>query len=73
MMRGNSCSKCGGSMTEGFTFRTNHGGQHAVAEWIEGAPQKSFWNGLKLSGRKRINIQTYRCSRCGLLESYARS
>jgi predicted RNA-binding Zn-ribbon protein involved in translation (DUF1610 family) len=41
-----------------------------VAQWIKGAPKKSFWKGLEL-GVKR-SIAAYRCPKCGLLEHYAR-
>ncbi len=37
-----------------------------------GAPQKSFWAGTKLPEEKQIPVGTFRCSRCGFLESYAR-
>ncbi len=42
-----------------------------VLSWIEGPPQKSMWTGLKLSGRARSEIVTWRCNRCGFLEQYA--
>jgi hypothetical protein len=45
--------------------------QHAVATWIEGAPESSFWMGIKLRGKQRLPVTTYRCRRCGYLESYA--
>ena len=70
-MRANSCPKCQGSMTEGFIADTTYGG-HGVSRWYDGAPQKSFWLGVKLGGKTAHAIETYRCKRCGLLESYAR-
>jgi hypothetical protein len=39
--------------------------------WIDGAPEPSFWSGLKLKGHQRLPVTTYRCSACGYLESYA--
>lgn len=42
--------------------------------WIEGAPESSFWTGMsgaKVSGRTKRRIQTYRCTGCGHLESFA--
>ena len=39
--------------------------------WIEGAPEKSFWIGIKTRGRRKLKIETWRCGRCGYLESYA--
>ncbi|TMJ17211.1 MAG: hypothetical protein E6G94_02130 [Alphaproteobacteria bacterium] len=32
---------------------------------------KSFWTGISLGGRARSQIATWRCGRCGFLESYA--
>ena len=42
-----------------------------ISSWIEGTPEPSFWAGLKLSDRKQIEIESWRCGRCGYLESYA--
>ncbi len=40
--------------------------------WVDGVPEKSIWTGgLKLKGRVRIPVITYRCPPCGYLESYA--
>ena len=57
-------------MADGFVVDHTHGGA-SVSAWIEGAPKKSFWTGLKLGGTKPIDIVTWRCRRCGFLESYA--
>lgn len=38
--------------------------------WVEGAPDKR-WNGLKLRGKKQIDVQSFSCNRCGYPESYA--
>ena len=38
---------------------------------MEGAPEKSFWSGLKTSGREQHAVVTFRCDGCGYLESYA--
>jgi len=70
MRQSKECSKCGGRMTDGFLLDTTHGG-YQVGKWVEGAPQKSFWVGLKLRGSKQVEITTWRCERCGYLESYA--
>lgn len=47
--------------------------QHAVtvASWQEGEPQKSFWRGVKTDYENQIRIRTFRCVKCGYLESYA--
>ena len=41
------------------------------SSWVDGEPEKSIWTGLKLKGRVRIPVITYRCPHCGYLESYA--
>jgi len=40
-------------------------------QWISGEPERSFWFGLKLSGRKQLTVSAYRCPRCGRLEVFA--
>ena len=66
-----SCPKCQSRMQEGFTLDNTYGGR-AVSSWIEGAPQRSIWVGVKLEGCKPIEIATYRCSSCGFLESFTK-
>jgi hypothetical protein len=43
----------------------------AEQEWMEGAVVKSRWTGIKTKDRDRYVVHTYRCERCGYLESYA--
>ncbi|HEX8535216.1 MAG TPA: hypothetical protein VF662_13710 [Allosphingosinicella sp.] len=57
-------------MTEGFVLDATHGGV-AVSSWVEGAPEKNVWTGVKVSGKPRAEIATWRCKRCGFLEQYA--
>jgi hypothetical protein len=40
-------------------------------QWVSGEPERSFWFGLKLSGRKQLTVSAYRCPRCGRLEVFA--
>ena len=70
MARSKSCPKCQASMAGGFVIDNTHGGR-TVSSWLEGAPNKSFWVGVKLEGKKPIEITTWRCGSCGFLESYA--
>jgi hypothetical protein len=51
----------------------DHTGQSAglAPQWVEGAPEKSFWTGVRTTGRAVLPVTTYRCERCGYLESYA--
>lgn len=65
------CPDCGGTMQDGFLLEDTYGAHQAV-RWVKGTPVKSFWTGLKLKGREKWQIVTYRCADCGLLKSYAR-
>jgi predicted nucleic-acid-binding Zn-ribbon protein len=70
MVQTKQCPKCSGAMHEGFVLDATHGAM-TVSSWVEGAPQKSAWTGVKLSGRARSEISAWRCARCGFLEHYA--
>ena len=70
MARNPVCPKCQSSMVEGFILDKEHGGSR-VSSWVEGPSEKSFWWGVRLRGRKPVEIATWRCTRCGFLESYA--
>jgi len=67
------CPKCGAPMEEGFIVDAFDRVQRVVSTWVEGAPEKSLWNGVRLRGKRRIGTKTFRCTKCGYLESYARS
>lgn len=67
-----TCSRCGGRMEAGFMLdRGHYGVPQATAEWVEGAPEKSIWTGIKTKGREHYRVETYRCEGCGRLDSYA--
>ena len=65
-----SCVKCGGEMEEGFVL-DNTSRARMQSEWVEGAPERSRWMGVRLKGKEQLPILTFRCSQCGYLESYA--
>ena len=46
-------------------------GKKVVAKWVAGEPQKTWWMGLRLGRSEQVEVATYRCRRCGYLESYA--
>lgn len=69
-MRELACIRCQGSMEAGIVIDSTYGGT-VQPTWVEGQPQRSIWTGLKLVGAVRMPITTYRCPRCGYLESYA--
>lgn len=65
------CPKCDGRFEAGFTLELGDHNSLSQGKWVEGKPERSFWNGLKIKGRAQHPVTTYRCSRCGYLESYA--
>lgn len=66
------CPKCAGQMEEGFILDRGYGNQEP-SDWVEGAPQLSFWHGgVKVSDKRQYEVRSYRCKECGFLESYAR-
>ncbi|AMV37724.1 PF20097 family protein [Planctomyces sp. SH-PL62] len=65
------CPKCSHTMDEGFILDNTQGG-YTQSQWIEGAPQRSWWAGLAIRGRGKRPVATYCCGRCGFLESYAK-
>jgi hypothetical protein len=66
-----ACPKCAAPMEAGFILDKIDDSRASAPEWVEGGPERAFWTGLNTEGRARISIITYRCERCGFLESYA--
>lgn len=58
-------------MEEGFIIDYGDSDRAQPSGWVEGEPVKSFWSGIKLKGKKQYSVTTYRCVRCGYLESFA--
>ena len=65
-----TCPRCSGQLEPGYMVDEGYG-TRSVAKWVAGEPVKSMWTGLKLRGRDKLDVSTYRCRRCGYLESYA--
>jgi DNA-directed RNA polymerase subunit RPC12/RpoP len=65
-----TCPKCSIQLHEGFLLEATRNSR-GVTEWVEGKPVASFWTGLRLKGRIRLPVASYRCPRCGFLELYA--
>jgi hypothetical protein len=57
-------------MSEGFIVDQGYG-TVSVSTFQKGEPSRSFWTGVKQSKKDQIAISTWRCERCGFLESYA--
>lgn len=65
------CIRCRSSMEPGFIVDRGHHSQPNDQRWVEGAAERSFWRGLKTEGREVFAVTTFRCEKCGYLESYA--
>ena len=65
-----SCPRCSGSMEPGYIIDESYG-KSGPEKWVEGTPEWSVWTGLKLRGKAKLEVSTYRCRSCGFLESYA--
>lgn len=64
------CPKCQSRMASGFIVDTTYGSV-AASEWAGGEPHYSIWTGVRMKGRERHPVTTFRCPKCGFLESYA--
>ena len=58
-------------MEPGFLIDKGDHSMPSQQQWAEGIAERSFWSGLKLKGREKILVVTFRCPRCGLLQSFA--
>ena len=65
-----SCPRCKGSMEEGLVVDETHHNRAAQPHWVPGPVAHGFW-GLKLSGKRRHPVTTWRCTQCGYLQSFA--
>ena len=67
------CPRCRGNMSEGFILDRGDSNSRNLQNWVEGEPVKSFWTGLQTKDRDKFEVSTWRCDRCGYLESYAQT
>ena len=58
-------------MVRGYLLDLGHSNRRRPAQWVEGLPEKSFWQGLTIKNRKLRTVIAFRCPRCGLLLEYA--
>ena len=70
MVRSTDCPKCQGKTTGGVIVDNGHRAA-TVSQWQPGPAIMSRWLGLKIRKKELIPTVTYRCTRCGFLESYA--
>ena len=68
------CLRCKRKMSLGYTLSSDqHKATRMIPFWVEGTPVKSFWQGYMIKNRRVMSTVTYRCEKCGLLESYAKA
>ena len=70
-MASKNCPDCQGQMIEGVIADAKDDARYVIPRWLEGHPEKSFWGNLKTKGKESFLVETYRCTKCGLLKSYA--
>ena len=69
-MLSKTCAKCGGRMAQGFIPEYTQHSSTKLEQWVDGAPERG-WFGLKLRGKRKFQVETWRCERCYYLEAYA--
>lgn len=63
------CPKCRGSMDLGFMLDHAHSG-YGMPTFVMGPLRKRWW-GIQIKGQPKFDVVSFRCSRCGFLESHA--
>ena len=70
MPHSTDCPKCQGKMSEGVIVDMGYG-QSVIAQWQPAPNSVSRWFGLKVRKKECLPTTSYRCTRCGYLESFA--
>jgi predicted nucleic-acid-binding Zn-ribbon protein len=70
MSKAIECIRCHAQMEVGYMLDATHSG-YQQQNWSSGEPKPSFWMGLKLAKDQVRPVTTFKCPRCGYLESYA--
>lgn len=50
---------------------SNDGTSPTVGMWVQGAPEKGRWTGLKLKGKRQLPVYGWRCPSCMQVRLYA--
>ena len=67
-----NCPKCSAPMEEGFLADHLTELRRRPTEWVEGTPERSLFFGVRTGSKEKLPIISFRCTRCGYLEHYAR-
>jgi hypothetical protein len=66
------CVRCNSAMEAGFVVDNGRDLAQRQATWASGDAQFSFWRQSDVAkDARRMRVTTFRCERCGYLESYA--
>ncbi|MFC5907721.1 hypothetical protein [Streptacidiphilus monticola] len=65
------CSQCGTIGLEQGFIEDNGQGSHGDARWVAGALERGPFGGAKRLGRQRLQVDAFRCPKCGHLELFA--
>jgi hypothetical protein len=69
MMSKIECLRCRTVMEQGFVMdRGQSSAPVAVATWVSGVPERSWWTGLKTKGRDQVELDSFLCRKCGYVE-----
>ncbi len=63
------CTHCGGTALEPGYIGGNY--ETECVRWISGALTKGFFGGIKMKGRRRLDVEVWRCDDCEHLELFA--
>lgn len=64
------CQHCKVRMETGFMVDHGHGITYPAA-WVAGPAKWSRWFGMRVKRSEKVPVTTFRCPRCGRLESFA--
>ena len=67
-----NCIRCHTPLETGYSVDATYGA-YLEQKWYPGAPQKSFWTGVKVKRNRGVPITALRCPKCGYVEFYAKS
>lgn len=65
-----TCPTCRKALEGGFMLDHTERGV-VVSTWVEGAPERSMWTGLKIKGRRRLPMYAWRCPQCTEVRLFA--
>jgi hypothetical protein len=63
------CTHCGGTALEEGFIGENHDSDHV--RWFSGPLTKGLFGAIKVKGRRRLNVEAWRCGDCEHLELFA--